>query len=116
MARTGILLLGVTWLGLSLLTPSALAQTTPAPAFGQEPTPPPQTQAPPVTSLDEPTLEPGAAVRSYLQPGVHLTETVNSNLGSAGGASGGGGVAGITRVLGSLDLKRLWNRYNLSVD
>ena len=118
MSRTGVLLLGMTLLGLSLLTQPTLAQTTPAqttpaPAFGQEPTPPPPTPAPPVPSLDEPSVEPGIAVRSYLQPGIHLTETVNSNLGS--GTGGGGGVVGITRALGSLDLRRLWSHYDMSV-
>ena len=107
-ARTAIL-----WLAVSA-TQCAFAQTAPPPAFGQEPTTPPVTQAPPVTTLDEPSLEPSGAVRSYLKPGVHLTETVNSNLGD--GQAGGGGVVGISRVLGSLDMKRLWSRYDFSVD
>ena len=108
-ARTAILLFAVS--GGQYI----FAQTAPPPAFGQEPTAPPATQAPPVTSLDEPSLEPAVAVRSYLQPGAHLTETINSNLGGGAGANGGG-LIGITRVLGSLDMKRLWSRYDLSVD
>ena len=114
--RAGILLLGMTLLGLTLSTQPGIAQTTPPPAFGQDPTAPPVTQAPPVTSLDEPSLEPSVSARSYLQPGAHISETVNSNLGGTGGSSGRNGVVGTTRVLGSLDLKRLWSRYDLSLD
>ena len=83
---------------------------TPAPAFGQEPPSPQVTVAPPVTSLDQASLEPAIAVRSFLQPGLHATESVNSNLSS------NGGVAAITRFLGSLDLTRIWSRYAFSAD
>ena len=116
-ARTSYLLLGMTLLGAAAFARPALAQTTPtaAPAFGQEPAATPPAQAPPVTSLDEPSLEPGVAARSYLQPGAHLTETVNSNLRSQSGL-GGSGLIGITRVLGSLDMKRLWSRYDLNLN
>ena len=100
------LLLGVTAWGQQ--DPSQ-APATPAPAFGQELPPPQVTLAPPVTSLDQASLEPAVAARSYLQPGVHLTESVNSNLGS-------NGTVGITRILGSLDMTRFWNRYAFSAD
>jgi hypothetical protein len=62
-----------------------------------------------VTSLDEASLEPTVAVRSFLQPGIHLTESINSDLGK-------NGVVGITRVLGSLDLLRAWSRYNTTLN
>src|SRR5271165_1806858 len=78
-------------------TPTTQTPSTPAPAFGQDLPAPQVTQAPPVTSLDQASLEPTIAARSYLQPGVHATESVNSNLGNNGGA------VGITRLLGSLD-------------
>jgi hypothetical protein len=103
----------ITLVGVLLLGATAWAQDpgqepppppTPAPAFGQEPTVPQVTQAPPVTSLDEASLEPAIAARSFLQPGVHVNESVNSNLGQ-------GGTVAITRLLGSLDLTRLWSRY-----
>jgi len=93
--------------------PTATAPTTPtpAPAFGQEPPPPQVTVAPPVTSLDEASLEPAITPRSYLQPGVHVTESINSNFGNSGS-----GVVGITRLLGSLDLTRIWSRYTFLAD
>src|SRR5258708_6129860 len=102
-------LMGVLWLGTTAWAqqdtpPAAQGPATPAPAFGQELPAPQVTLAPPVTSLDQVSLEPTIAARSFLQPGVHATESVNSNLGS------NGGVVGITRLLGSLDLTRLWSR------
>jgi hypothetical protein len=93
-------------------TPPAAVQgpVVPAPAYGQDLPAPQITQAPPVTSLDQASLEPTIAARSFLQPGVHATESVNSNLGA------NSGVIGITRLLGSLDLTRLWSRYAFSAD
>ena len=82
----------------------------PPPAFGQEAPPPSVTIAPPVTSLDEVSLEPAIAARSYLQPGLHLTESVNSNLSQSSGT------LAITRLLGSLDLLRVWSRYSFTAD
>jgi len=90
-------------------TPQEPPRTPPVPAFGEGPPPQQITQAPPVTSLDEASLEPAIAARSFLQPGVHVVESVNSDLGT-------NGVVGITRVLGSLDLLRLWSRYSFSLD
>ena len=107
-----LVLLGATAWGQqdSTQTPAAPA---PAPAFGQEPPPPQVTLAPPVTSLDEMSLEPAIAVRSYLLPGIHVGESVNSNLSNRGSANG---TVGITRLLGSLDLTRLWSRFAFSAD
>ncbi len=62
-----------------------------------------------MTSLDEASLEPAIAARSFLQPGLHVTESVNSNLGKRD-------TVGITRLLGSLDLTRLWSRYTFSAN
>jgi hypothetical protein len=90
--------------------PATQTPGTPSPAFGQEPPAPQVTQAPPVTSLDLVSLEPAVAARSYLQPGVHATESINSNLGSNGGA------VGITRLLGSMDLTKFWRRYAFAAD
>jgi len=107
----GMLLLGTTaWAQQDTPPPAAQGPATPAPAFGQDQPAPQVTQAPPVTSLDQASLEPTIAARSFLQPGVHATESVNSNLGS------NGGVVGITRLLGSLDLTRLWSRYAFAAD
>lgn len=111
LAVASIMLLGTTvWAQQDPQSPSAQTPATPAPAFGQGPPAPQVTQAPPVTSLDLVSLEPAVAARSYLQPGLHATESVNSNLGKNGGA------VGITRLLGSLDLTKIWRRYAFAAD
>jgi hypothetical protein len=85
----------------------------PTPAYGQENPPLPITENPPLSGLDLPGLEPHAAPLSYLQPGVHVAESVDSNVS---GALGGSSVRSITRGTGSLTLQRLWSNYDLALD
>ncbi len=85
----------------------------PVPAYGQENPPLPVTENPPLSGLDLPGLEPHAAPLSYLQPGVHVTESVDSNVSDA---LGGSSVRSITRGFGSLTLERLWSNYDLALD
>jgi len=86
----------------------------PAPAFGQDNPPTPITENPPISGLDQPGLEPHAAPLSYLQPGAHISETADSNVANSLGS--GSGVHSVTRALGSLELQRLWSRYDLALD
>jgi hypothetical protein len=88
-------------------------ETPPAPAFGQDNAPPPVSENPPISGIDQPGLEPHAAPLSYLQPGVHLTESADSNVSDT---LGGSGVHEVTRALGSLTLQRLWSNYKLALD
>ena len=85
----------------------------PAPAYGQENAPPPIAENPPLSGLDLPSLEPHAAPLSYLQPGGTVSESAETN---AGNTVGGGGVTSVSRVLGSLLLRRLWSNYDLALD
>src|SRR5216684_2644387 len=87
--------------------------TPPTPAYGQENTPPPITENPPISGLDLPGLESHGAPLSYLQAGVHVAESVDSNVS---GALGGSAVRSITRASGSLTLQRLWSNYDLALD
>jgi hypothetical protein len=71
------------------------------------------TENPPISGLDLPNLEPHAAPLSYLQPGVHVSESVDSNIADTLGGSSAGS---ISRGEGSLELQRLWSHYDLSLD
>src|SRR5271168_25918 len=78
----------------------------PAPAYGQENAPPPITENPPLSGLDQPGLEPHAAPLSFIQPGVTVSESADSNAESSLG--NGDSVRSISRAVGSLALQRLW--------
>jgi hypothetical protein len=74
---------------------------------------PPISENPPISGLDLPGLEPHAAPLSYLQAGVHVSESADSNVSDS---LGGSSVRSITRALGSLTLQRLWSNYDLALD
>jgi hypothetical protein len=87
--------------------------TAPAPAFGQDGPPPQQNvDNPPISGLDLPNLDPNTSSRSFLVPGVHVSQSVDTNIGSQ---VGGNAVQGITRALGSLALQKLWSREDVGV-
>jgi len=101
-------------------TPPATGDTTqsgepqqPTPAYGQENSPPPISENPPLSGLDTPSLEPHAAPLSYIQPGATFSESADSNPGNTLGT---GSFTSISRALGSVTLKRLWSNYDLAVD
>jgi hypothetical protein len=85
----------------------------PTPAYGQDNAPTPVTENPPLSGLDMPGLEPHAAPLSYLQPGVVVTESADTNVADTLGQSG---VRSVTEALGSLTLQRLWSHYALALD
>lgn len=87
-------------------------QSTPAPAFGSGPAIPSASENPPISGLDQPSLEPGTISRSFLAPGAILSESGDSNVaGAFGSGNGSAGLGSITRAMGSLTLQRTWNRY-----
>lgn len=85
----------------------------PAPAFGQQNSAPPVSENPPLSAVDQPSLEPQSAPESFLLPGLHFSESVDSN---AGNTLGGSSVSPITRGLGSLTLQKLWKDYAMALD
>src|SRR5437868_2087122 len=87
--------------------------TPPQPAFGQTgPTAQPADN-PPLSGLDQPSLEPGFLARSYLIPGLHVSESADSNVA---GTSGNSTFHSVTRAVGSLALQKLWNHYTTTID
>jgi hypothetical protein len=89
-------------------TPSQPAQpeTTPAPApaFGQN-APVLNPENPPISGLDQPTLEMRGATRSFISPGLQVSESADTNTGNQLGNSQ---LKSATRVLGALDLQKFW--------
>lgn len=91
-------------------------QTTaaPPPAFGQQPTAPPVTQAPPLTGLDEAALEPNIAARSFLAPYLRISQFGDTNASNS--IHGSRSWIGVTHLQGGADLQRLWSRYQTALD
>ncbi|MGC2401407.1 MAG: hypothetical protein WA510_16550 [Acidobacteriaceae bacterium] len=85
----------------------------PVPAFGQESPAPTVSENPPISAIDQPGLEPHAAPESFLLPGLHFSESVESNVGNT---TGGSSVTSVTRALGSLTLQKLWKNYDVAMD
>lgn len=86
----------------------------PVPAYGQDnSTPPPTSENPPISGIDQPGLEPHAAPLSYLQPGVSVSESLDSNIADQ---FGGSATHSLTTALGRLQLERLWNNFDLGID
>ena len=90
-----------------------------SPENAQQPATPPSSQDntgqtssdnPPISGLDQPALESRVAARSFLIPGLHISQAADSNV------TGASGVEGVTRVLGSLTLQRLWSHYDFALD
>lgn len=92
------------------------APQQPVPAYGQDNSSQtsPITENPPLSGLDLPSLEPHGAPVSYLQPGVTVSESADSNVGNSLGGSPS--FTSVTRGLASLTLKRLWSNYDLGLE
>jgi hypothetical protein len=87
-------------------------QSAPAPAFGVDTTLPASDENPPISGLDQPSLEPEAITRSFLSVGAILSESADSNIaGTVGAGQNSQGVGGATRAMGDLTLHRIKGRF-----
>jgi hypothetical protein len=87
------------------------SQRTPPPAaFGPESAPVIVNENPPISGLDQPSLEPNFQPRSMLLGGVEGSESMDSNIGSDARPAW----HSVTRGLGGLTMQRLWRRYQLA--
>jgi hypothetical protein len=111
-----MLMIGTGWAQTGAGQPPEVPPQTPgapAPAFGQD-NPSPQTVSnPPLSGLDEPVLEPGSDVKNYLQPGLQVSESLDTN---AAGDFSNLKTRSVTRVIGSLAAQRIWGRYDAGLD
>jgi len=68
---------------------------------------------PPISGIDQPSLGARFPTRSFLLPGAHVSEALDSNVGQTAGTSA---INGVTRVLGSLMLQKIGSRYETAFD
>ena len=85
----------------------------PAPAFGQDNPAPTVSENPPISAIDQPSLEPHAAPESFVLVGLHFSESADSNVGDT---LGGSSIGAVTRGMGSVTLQKLWKNYALATD
>jgi hypothetical protein len=114
-----VLILGMSVCASAQTTSQAKSQApaqneaAPAPAFGQT-APVLNPENPPVTGLDEPSLDLKTSSRSFISPALQVSESGDSNGENAlGGTSG---LESITRVLGALDLQQYWPKSDLLLE
>ncbi len=98
----------------------AAAQTSPpsqppppVPAYGAQNTPILNPDNPPVTSIDEPTLDLRTASRSFIAPAIQVSESADTNGGNELGSSG---LESVTRVLGAVDLQQFWQKTDVLME
>jgi hypothetical protein len=88
-------------------------QNAPAPAFGVDTTIPLPAENPPISGLDQPSLEPGEITRSFLSVGAIVSQSADTNIeGTLGPGQDSQHVRGLTRGLGSLTLHRIRGKYD----
>jgi hypothetical protein len=68
---------------------------------------------PPISGIDQPSLGAQFPTRSFLVPGAHVSEALDSNVGQTAGTSA---INGVTRALGSLMLQKIGSRYETALD
>ena len=90
------------------------SQSGGAPPAATGPAAGPDIENPPLSGFDQPVSEPAYGGRSYLVPGIQVSEAVNAI--SAGLLSKTAGVNEAARGLGSLDLQKIWKRYQIGLD
>ena len=86
--------------------------TTPAPAFGQN-APILNPDNPPLSGLDEPSLELRTASRSFISPMIQVGESGDSN---GQNRIGGSGAEAVTTLLGAFDLQKFWPKSDLFLE
>jgi hypothetical protein len=82
-------------------------------AYGQNSPEQSVDENPPISAVDQPDLEPHIAPESFLLPGLHFSESVESNVENT---TGGSEVSPVTRALASLTLQKLWKTDEVAMD
>ena len=93
-------------------TQSGSQGTPPSPAFGQN-APILNPENPPLSGLDEPSLEMRMANRSFVSAAIQAGESGDSNANNALGGSSG---QAVTHLLGAADLQKFWPKSDLFLE
>lgn len=89
------------------------SSTPPPAATAQDNSEPFADENPPISGVDQPSLEPHSAPESFLLPGLHFSESLESNVANS---IGGAGVTSVTRGLASLTMQKLWKTDEVAMD
>jgi hypothetical protein len=113
--RALILLIGVlAWVSIATAQDDAGSAGSGAAPAATAPAEQNNVENPPLSGLDAPTAEPAFGGRSYLVPGLQVSESVDSNAASA--ANNNSHTSEITRALGSVDMQKIWRQYQFGLD
>ena len=88
-------------------------QSTPPPAVASPTSEESLSDNPPISAIDQPNLEPHSAPESFLLPGLHFSESIESNVANS---PNGSGVTPVTRALASLTLQKIWKTDEVAMD
>ncbi len=102
--RLALLVLGMSVGAAAQSSSQSQPDTTPAPAFGQS-APILNPENPPVTGLDEPSLDLHTANRSFVSTALQVSESADTN---ASNQLNNSGVQSVSRIIGALDLQQFW--------
>jgi hypothetical protein len=98
----------VAWIVISCtLVRPVRAQSDPAPQSSGQDSQSQSDTNPPISGIDQPSLGARFPTRSFLVPGAHVSEALDTNAGQTAGTSA---INGVTRVLGSLMLQKIGGR------
>jgi hypothetical protein len=111
--RLALLVFGMSICVAAQTSPQSQPGAAPAPAFGQT-APVLNPDNPPVSGLDQPSLELRTASRSFISPALQVSESADTN--GANQLGGSPGLESVTRVLGALDLQQFWPKSDLFLE
>jgi hypothetical protein len=113
--RALILLIGVlAWVSIAVAQDDSGSTNSGAAPAATAPAEQNNVENPPLSGLDAPTAEPAFGGRSYLVPGLQVSESVDSNAASS--SSQNTHPSEITRGLGSVDMQKIWRQYQFGLD
>src|SRR6476646_441568 len=113
--RALILIIGVlAWVSIAVAQDDSGSSGSGAAPAATAPAEQNNVENPPLSGLDAPTAEPAFGGRSYLVPGLQVSESVDSNAASS--SSINTHPSEITRALGSVDMRKIWRQYQFGLD